>query len=626
MPLDYPAVSEIVTSLDNDFEELRIRAERRYELYRMRHEPYVPEEVAREGKLRITSPLVMYAAETIRADLMMNPTEFSVFPLARERDGTITKKMISRSENLERSLAILWGRMNEGRRLDREVIWHQLVSPYAVLMLEFQPYEPPEQSEDMDDATYMAMTEYYHASWLPWHISTPDPMTCSWVEKDGKPVIMARYFKILVKDIERLYEHNARSTAPDMKLHYNGERTKFEWVSDDFNKNTHDSRQWAFEEVQVMWLDDGKEIYMCVQNPGSRGEDGLVLECVPNPIGRCTGFIVPGNLTPDRKPEDRYEPFLLPLMQCVSDINNIRSLRATAARNLAGPHTYVAIDPEIQKIYMARGEKLPTEVRWKKNTTHYLLGEVKEIPSEVSLDWDKLEERMQEDLIRFLPSPFVNIVDPSVIREATATSILHAAEAGLRMYGPLMSAYDSTVRDILEAVTISVRTFYDEQVVSLHSLGDEHAHGRPLKEGSHYTLDKDTVDFPYKITVKTRGMSRAQAQAQYEAVLAQWILPDGSKGPATFDDLLEAAQYNDPVAQKKKLAAEAMLYAVDPWLKEMAIAAAHQEILTDSGLDLPLMPVPGGEQTPAAMPNQAQRMESPLMTGIEGGSSPMGGT
>ena len=106
--LDYQEVSEIVESLHRDFAVLRERADARYELYAMRRDPYVPEDIAREGKFRINSPLLMNSAREIRADLMMNPTEFMVVPLARESGG-ISRRMEASSENLERSLAIIWG-------------------------------------------------------------------------------------------------------------------------------------------------------------------------------------------------------------------------------------------------------------------------------------------------------------------------------------------------------------------------------------------------------------------------------------------------------------------------------------------------------------------------------------
>ena len=650
----YEEIAETVMQLDRDFDGVRTQASRRYDLYRLKKDPYVPEEIAREGKLRINSAHVIAAAQSIRADLMMNPTEFTVIPLARERDGTIPKKSTEQAETAERGAAIVWGRLNEGRRLDRDVIWHQLISPYAVLVLSGNDFELPDQPEWMEDKDYVKLTEHYETQWLPWTITAPDPMTCSWLEKDGVPVLFARRYYVTVKDLEKQFDKNRASMEPDKRLKLL--KGQFQWVSDDYTIDGRRNVKSSFDEVEVMWLDDGETIYMAVRDPGdgeTKGNEktGRMLWKCPNPFGRVSAFVVPGNLTPSREPEDRYEPYLWPLMQAVDQMNAIRSTRATAARNLAGPHTYVALDPETIKSYQSRGEKLPPAHRWRKNETPYLLGEVREYPSELSTDWDKIEQGINEELQRFLPSQFINVVDPAVLKAATATSILHAAEAGLRTYGPLMSAYDSVIRDLMEAMFFSLATHYVDRDVYAYSTGEEMAHGRNLKAGILAKLNAKTLDFPFKLMVKTRGMSQAQAAAQYDLVLRQWILPDGSKGPATLDDLIDAANYTDPVAQKMKLAKESIIDVLDPWIKQSAIMVSRDYILADSGINLPLPPElmaamapPGtvgpdgqpmgggappptggqGEQANARIPAATnQTMDAPELQGGEGGSSPM---
>lgn len=639
--LEYTQVTELVNGLDREFEPLRMDARRRYDLYRMQKEPYVPEDIAREGKMRMLSPLVMHSAETIRADLMMNPTEFSTYPLARESDGTISKTNEAKAQNLERALATLWGRLNEGRQIDRDIIWHQLISPFGVIMLEFNNYDPPDQADNMDDAVYLKVCEQYDNNWLPWRLHTPDPLTCSWVERNGKPVLFARRYKVRVRDLEEIYSMNRSSTEPEANLVF--DENRFRWVSDDYNRLTNTPMAGTLE-VEMSFLDDGQYIYQCVQHPGV--DDGLMLSCIPNYAGRVTGFIVPGNTTPDRMPENRYEPFLLPLMQAVNTMNDIRSIRATSARNLSGPQNYIPLDPEIVKEMVRRGEKLPTGHRWRNNgEVPYLMGEVTPLPSELSEDWDKLEERQNEDLQRFLPSQSINVIDPAVLKSATATSILHAAEAGLRTYGPLMAVYDAAIRDISEAIIFSYQTYYGNPdlelpALKLYSTGQEMARGKNLKEGSLFKITMQSVDFPYKLVVNTRSMSQAQASAQYEAKLAQWILPDGSKGPSTLGDLIEAANYTDPVAQRMKLAEESMLQMIDPWIQAQVIEAVKEEIFMSDGIQLPIgqqdamgqpaqpgQPAPGpagpnGNGQPSGMPNAAQRMDSPLVSGPQGGSSP----
>lgn len=616
--LKFEEILEVAQGLDTEFETLREAARRRYDLYMLQKDPYVADDIAREGKMRILSSLVRHSAHSIRADLMMNPTEFGVVPLAREDNGTISGKMIGLAENLERSLAVIWGRMNEGRRIDREIIWHQLVSPFGVMVLEMNQYEAPDQPEWMSDEDYLELSRATENEFMPWSIYLPDPMTCSWLERDGKPVVFVRRYKMLLRDLEGEYSKRTGSINPEANLKLDG--NQFKWVSDDYTRDSS-MVKGGFLEVEMLWLDDGENIYHVCLNPGSKS--GQLLWMCPNPTGRVTAFIVPGNLTPSREPHNRYEPFLLSLMNSVSTMNDLRSTRATAARNLAGPHTYIALDPEIVKQYMARGEKLPTSVRWRKNETHYLLGKVETMPSELSPDWDKIEQAVNEELQLYTPSQFVNVVDPAVLKAATATSILHAAEAGVRIYGPLMSSYDSSIRDVMESIVRSVRMLYAERSFSMWSTGEEVAHGKPLARGKVYSFNTDAVNFPHKIMVKTRGMSQAQAAAQYDLALRQWVLPDGSKGPATRRDLIDAANYTDSTAQIMALAQEDILGEVTPWIKQLAIQSIRDQVLLDSGIDLPLgNPGADAGAQPSAIPGGAQRMDAPMVTGAEGGSSP----
>ena len=614
--LNYAEITELVNALDIDFEPLREKARGRYELYHARRDPYVPDEIAREGKYRITSGQVMHAADTVRADLMMNPTEFTVVPLTTNRDGTPNRIIERKAENLERASAVIWGRLNEGRRIDRDVIWHQLVSPFGVMVLEFPEFEMPDQPDWMKDKDYLDFVDRAEADWMPWHVYLPDPLTCSFVERDGKPVIFARRYKMLVRDVEQFYSKRAGSLEPQRNLRLDGRA--FRWASDDYQRDSSHYRG-GFAEVDMMWLDDGKYIYQVVE--GLDRNHGMVVWCAPNPIGRCSAFIIPGNLTPSREPHDRYLPGMLPLMQTINQVNDIRSTRATAARNLAGPHTYVPIDPEVQKLYMTRGEKLPTDIRWRKNETKYLLGKVEVIPSELSDDWDKLEQGVLADLERVLPSPFAHIVDPAVLKEATATSILHAAETGMRLYGPMITAYDAAIRDLMQAVHDSVSTHYTDIDKQFYAYGDEVAHGKSVTQGSAYSFGPAATDFPYKLLVKTRSMSQAQAAAQYDLVLRQWTLPDGSRGVATLEDLMTAANYSDPTAQRMKLAEEAIINAVDPYLQQVAIRAIQQRILLDSGIDVSLIGAgPQASDQPASIPGGAQRMDSPQVAGPQGGT------
>lgn len=617
--LSYNEIMDSVLSLEIDFKPLRDDARNRYALYTRRREPDISPEIAREGQVDMLSPMVTYAANTIRADLLMNPTEFMTIPLARERDGRIPKDDAKKADNLERALAIIWSRINDGRRVDREIIWHQLVSPFGVMILECGEREVPSQPDGMSAKVYTHILENWEREWMPWSVITPDPMTCAFQERSGKPTIFVRRYKQLIRDVERLYSRK-RGDFEDMDLRFDGANWVWKRMSDDYEPSVYFQSMNSLKECEMLWLDDGVNIYHVAL--GLYGKGGQIVWQGQNPIGRVSAFVVSGSSTPFRNPQDKYEPYLLPLMQVVDQINNIRTTRATASRNVSGPRTYIPLDPEIVKMYEAAGKKLPVTHRWKANETPYLLGPVMEAPAHVDPDLDKIEGALLGELERLMPSPFVHIVDPAVLKAATATSILHAAETGLRMYGPLMSAYDSAIKSLCEGIVFSAVNFYDEDArVYAYATGEEMARGKNLTEGNIYFLNAEAADFSHRLQVKTRSMTQAQAAAQYDSVLKQWILPDGRRGPATFEDLVDAANYTDKAAQIEKRAAEDILDRIDPVIDQMALAQFYAKMKSKTGMDLPL--IPGAEQqesSPSRLPNSGQRMDAPFINPLEGGS------
>lgn len=618
MDYSFSEIVEIATALEREFEQLREDARNRYGIYTLRNEPVLPEDIAREGQVNILSGLVIKSAHSIRSDLLSNPTEFSVVPLGRDQYGRVPVKDQKKSDTLERTLAAIWARMNEGRWVDSEIIWHQLMSPFGVIILNTVDLDLPDQG-DMTDDEYSTKIDQIMANYVPWSIEVPDPLTCAFYEKNGKPTLFIRRYKAIVRDVQNTYSKNRGSPQPDKNLRLN--KGNWEFLSDDYERQ--DFKQVAsdeFREVEMIWMDNGEMIYHVVLNP----EDGKgqIVWSGKNPFGRVSAFIVHGSTSALRDPEDRFEPFLWPLIQVVKDINYVRTMRATASRNLAGPNNYIPLTPEMIKIFEDANRELPKTHRWRRGETPYLLGEVKDQPQHLDVDLDKLEERLTQDLQQLLPSPSVNVLDPAVLKAATATSILNAAEAGMRLYGPLMVAYDSTIRDICEALEYYV--VENDTSIKTFATGEEVARGKNLVEGSVYIFDSTAFDFAHRIQVKTRSMSQAQASAQYELALSQWVLPDGSKGPATFDDLVDAANYPDKEAQKEKLAMEKMLTKIEPWIEEMAMASAITHIESELGIALPPPAQMGMQpaQQPSGMPNQAQRMASPLITGPQGGSSP----
>ena len=623
MTLTFSEITELANTLHNKFATLRKDAEARYNLFSLRREPEIPDDLAREGQVNVLSPLVEHSANSIRADLMMNPTEFVVIPLARD-NGKVREDDQTKSDNLERALAVIWNQLNDGRRIDKEIIWHQLVSPFGVMVLESHPLEIPDQG-DMDDAEYADYVDDLKRSHIPWSISTPDPMTFSVLMHKGEEKLAVRKYRQVVREVRKTYS----KPGADLVL----KDKRWEIVEDD--TSTEQRKSWInaaddYEDVEMIWLDNGEDIYICAMNLADNEKTGTLIHHCPNPFGRVSAFVVGSNVTPLRDPEDMWMPYLHPLMQAVDVINMIRTIRATASRNVSGPDTYVALDPQTIVAHLTAGKELPREVRWNTDASRlpYMLGEIKERPAHVDMDLDKLEMQWNKEMEQYTPSPFVNVLDPSVIRAATASAILHSAEASLRLYGPLMSAYDSAIKRVMEAIIYDCKHNYDEKLY-FYANGEEVAGGTNLKEGALYALNSDSLKFAYRLTVRTRAMTQSQAAAQYDLALKMRTLPDGSPGITTIDDLIEAGNFSDKEGQKRALAKEEMLRNIKPQLQQLALARAMVHIEYETGLPMTPPPPPMDGEKPGGgggnLPNSAQRMDAPMVIGPEGGSSPLMG-
>src|SRR5262245_37525101 len=138
-------IREIVGQMEADMSPMIAQAKARYDLYSMRQKADLPEHMTRFGEVDVPTPMLIHAASSLRADIMMNPTEVTVVPLGRGTRGSVTDDDRIKADNLEKASAVLWSKLDEGRELDLETIWHQLVSPYGVEIVHCTQVEVPEQ-------------------------------------------------------------------------------------------------------------------------------------------------------------------------------------------------------------------------------------------------------------------------------------------------------------------------------------------------------------------------------------------------------------------------------------------------------------------------------------------------
>ncbi len=622
---DEGEIREITDALEHDMSDMVTTAKGRYQLYSMIETPALPEHMTRFGQVDVPSPMLIHAASSLRADMMMNPTEVTATPLGAGPNGEVTRAHRDKADNLEKVGAILWGRLNDGREIDASTIWHQLVSPYGAMILHCTDVEMPQEPES--DAEYKKAMDEWERARFNWWVETPDPLT-TFFPVNGlarTPVIAARRYTQLVMETEKLYSRRrGEYRSADLRMNEYG-RFDFVPISDDsqVTESRYVSGKGIFEVCEMLWLDDGQNIYHVALNkvprgrkPGSAG--GVIVSKTPNLTGGCSVIIVPGNPVPLRAAVDHFEPFLWPLMQVIKNINRIRSMRATTSQNITHPQSHMPLSPEVIK---ARGDAgvtgLPDPLTWEEGfaATPYTWAEAKAWPTGTDQDMDKLEQSFWQELPRYLPST-LELLDPQVLSQSTATAFLNVVESTIRRLGPMTALYDRGIAETLKKVFYSIRHHYKDDYWYFAEGGEMYGQGKSLTRGAAFKLGPDDLDFPFTLRVTTRSMTQAQAHAQFQAWAEKY-----AAGISTREEGLDAANYTDKAAQIKALAIDSAVEELTPWIDLNAKVAAVERIRLRSGILIPLEQDPMQQQPQSTAPNDGYTMNAPNVGALVGGSS-----
>lgn len=639
--LSIAEVIDAVETLRNDYSVMRGERDDSVDVYSRRRIPKLPRNLARDAQVNMLSPEMVDATNVIRSDVLGFSTEVQCIPLARDPGGAVPADHKRKADHLEKADALFLSRIDRNKRLTSMILWRQCNEPLAVVMLECLGIDSLDPLER-----------------FPYRAYDIDLEGTGWEERDGIPTHFGWRFKEKIASIGKTYRRKDSPRGQGFGPTYDG--SKWDWapISDDYSAYTGQRtqpRSRLFEEVELGFYDNGEEMYTFAYNyqhkwqagplgfgPMVSKREGMLLHCGPNPFGRVAAFLVAGNETPLRKPEDHYEPHLLPLRVTVEQQNMIETMRATRSRNLAAPRDYVNSDPEYMREYLKLYGKQPDAIEWADEKTPYVPGEIMARPIQDDEDLDKLEERVAGREERYRPANLAHVLDQDTLTKATLGGILAGIEAGNRRIAPLLNSID-TMREHMLACFHHSAAYYGEHFAfdwAIDKTDGFEAKGGPLEDGAIIHLDGDALDFPHKTVVKTKSRTQSQAQIEYEIAVQRMVaLPDGSPGVGTREDVMAAAGITDTTAQNTQKAKEMILNGIAPDVMEWARVLGKVRIEEESGvnvdLGLQLMqqammaatapPGPSGP-APAAPPPQdavtGNVTRSPVTEPTGGGSQP----
>lgn len=591
MKLTYGEVMERVKWLEQDqnLKALQERARTAWiPLFDMTHSPQIPEHLTRQITFSAPSPRIADLTEALIADVAAFRAITTV--AAFGKDGPPTADQKKGADKIERFASTLQAEWNDDGKLDAEAMHQLLAGPYFVAIL--QVGDPTSNN--------------------PWAVLMPDPLSCYFPVQGTpfRPEMMARRYRQLVRKTEAAYSEQKRGSYAGQRLR---KRARWQWepigqdvAADEGQSNAYGGDPKYGEEHEMIWFADKEYIYHIAQDDGDSGE---IVYCEENLTGGCPALVISGAPTPIRT--ERMRPALLPIIQCVLQINLIRSVRMIKSLN-ARPDLIVEATPEVfamaqetglvQNVQMAEG--MPNIISVGGKPTEWAIAQ--------DVDLDKLETSWQAELDAYI-NEWKEPTDSDTLQGSTANAYLTAVEAIRRRMTPLLKARDwlktQLVEMALHSVTVMDKEFRINAAQSIALSGSELAAGMPATIGP-----EDLSAFEYKVNVVTRAMTQSEQRAREELGMQRVAWGIGTK-----QEVIEVA-YTDATEQDKNLAIDAGKRIIQPVVLNAVDVAWRDIVRLEAGVLIP----PAG--MPPALPGDpmaqvgAEPMVPAAVGAAEGGA------
>lgn len=600
-------VREMVDWLQNDQDHRAMResAEDRHDLVNMLKVPDLPEHITRGIATSEPSPMLLWLARNISADILPYPTQVTITPL-----GDLREDAQKQADKLEQWGSLFRTRVDSGKKVTSDCRDNQMLSPYAVMILRCG-------DPGLD---------------FPWTVETPDPLTCFFpIERAPfRPPLFGRRYKQLISDATK--EFSGRRNYIDGKqqsagqLSYDGKNWGFDRLGTDRpydSGSPFSGDNGRFRDCEFIELHDGEMCYIEALN--ADGKSGEIVWQYKSMVGGTPAVIVPGYYSSVGPVSERMQPLLWPAMQMVYLINRVRAKRASRSDNLK-PDILVEESPE----WMAAKQAFPDA----KTETDALESGGPNIinlhgrPTLWALqndpDLDKQEQSYWTELNRYINS-MTEVSDAEVVQDATANAFLTNLESRKRQRAPMLANLDWGWREIIKMAFVSIKE-YDKEF-ELYSIdGTEHA---KLRKGQSQTIgkaDAEDIEKNFWIDVTTKSTSEAEARMRVQ----DWAYRKGL-GISTQREGITSAGYTDETQQIEQLTMDLGRQMVTPWVQQMVTTTVTERIRLRAGIDVSLIgqplgpdgaPVPGN--TGGNLPNGLQPMRPAAVPGPSGGSGVMG--
>lgn len=562
-------VREWAQELEFDPAHMQMRTEmqaRHHDLVAMNEIPDLPSWMTSGGDVVAhPSPLLGDLADVILADMRPYNTDVSSVPLGKEYQ--------KQADEEEKWLALWRAQANDGWRVSGDLLWHSLLSHYAVALFRVLP----DVNKDAEGNPIKGKNGWVS---YPWEITVPDPQTCFFPVTGApiRPKVLARRYEALVRDIERDFS-GAPGLYQDRQFKWSkGGQWSYEKLSDDYvygrMPGSYTGSAKRGERCEFIELYTPNTTYLYAQNRS--GMKGELVWSGPNHAGGVPCVITSGLVTPQREESERLQPAFRAIYQMVKAINRVRARRGSRSENLKG-----------DLVNLKGPGTLAAESEFGVNDTfvddagigprrHTLHGEqFGEWNPPPDLDLDKLEESLWKELERYINN-WRQLSDPEVIKDARVNVYLNAVESTHRRQSRVTSNHDYVWRELMKMAEASVEAL--DHDFPLYATSEvRFGQGKKISAGELVTIGPKGVTYPHSLLVSTKSTSEAEQRMRREDEQQKRI-----QGVGTLDGLI-SVDSDDLLGSYEALAVDQM-YAhtgstfgtqqVDQYVSELLVLSA----------------------------------------------------
>lgn len=512
----------------------------RWRLHSMLDMPELQPDLTRHGRaVIVNSPRIMETKKTLIADILSYTTDARVFPQVPTKEKNRREALLNKAQELEKNVVIAKDQLDDGRRVDKGVLEHLLVSSYACVILEcFDCYD--------DDGG---------VEWC-WNLSLPAPDTC-FFNIDGapfRPQEFARRYRQPIGLCEERYSGQKGGMFDGYKLKRNNKEWDFKPHGDDkpveASKFSADGDpEGDVEECEIVVYYDQWRCYHVVVNGGFKGtneDTGEIVFCEEHRVkGGPPVWIMSGATSEIRG--ERLQPFLWAVMQMIKVLNLDESIIATRSYNMK-PDVFIEWEPADLRAMADAGYLKPASQLQLESGMANLIDiggkpHYWEIPpdEELRLQVDRKTKELQDYLQQIQA-----ITSYEVLEKSTLGLGLVAAGHVETQQNPMLKQRDWMWAQVLEAWCDSCQDYMDDPAFppegwQLYAKAGQRYSKGEFEGGEGLSLNKDTFDkWSWVIDVTTSNQTEAMVRVRLE----DWARGNELRGRA-LEELGEVLGYPD---------------------------------------------------------------------------------